>query len=34
MESRETALMNLSEGENGDADIENEIMDTVGEGES
>lgn len=33
MESRKTVLMNLFAGRNGGADIENRLVDTVGEGE-
>ena len=33
MESRKVILMNLFAGQPGDADIENRLMDTVGEGE-
>ena len=33
MESRKMVLMNLFAGQPGDADIENTLMDTVGEGE-
>ena len=32
MESRKTGLMNLFAGSSGDADIENTLVDTVGEG--
>ena len=33
MESRKMVLMSLLQGSNGDADIENRLLDTVGEGE-
>jgi hypothetical protein len=33
MESRKVVLMNLFAGQPGDADIENTLVDTVGEGE-
>ena len=33
MESRKMVLMNLFAGQPGDADIENRLMDTVGEGD-
>ena len=33
MESRRRVLMNLFAGQPGDADIENRLMDTVGEGD-
>ena len=33
MESRKTVLMNILQGGNGDADTENKLADTVGEGE-
>ena len=33
MESRKMILMNLFAGQPGDANIENRLMDTVGEGE-
>ena len=33
MESRKTVLMNILQGGNGDADAENRLADTAGEGE-
>ena len=33
MESRKMVLMNLFAGQSGDADLENTLLDTVGEGE-
>ena len=33
MESRKMVLMSILQGSNGDADIENRLVDTIGEGE-